>query len=62
MIALGVAVFLLGVLLGYQLGARPCRHRWTLHLSRSRIWLACPLCGTESPGWELYEKRSALDA
>jgi len=54
-----VSAVTVGVIVGHVVATRHCPHTWTLHLSQSRIWLACPLCGAESRGWELYEKRSA---
>jgi len=56
MIALivGVAVATIaGFGAGFVCGRRACPHRWTLQISRSRIFLSCPLCGVESPGWDL---------
>jgi hypothetical protein len=34
-------------------GRRRCPHPWTLHFSRARVWLECPVCGETSPGWDL---------
>jgi len=39
----------------------PCSrhgHRWTLQLTKSRIYLSCDMCGTETPGWQLFGVRT----
>ena len=59
---IALVAFVLGFSAGWVAAAAAlgrCPHAWTLQLSRSRIWLTCPLCGDESPGWELYDKRGA---
>jgi hypothetical protein len=31
------------------------RHAWTLRLTRDRLFLQCPSCGSQTPGWTFTE-------
>jgi hypothetical protein len=60
-IALAVVAVVVGAFLGgWTLAARArCPHSWTLQLDAGRIWLSCALCGVESAGWNVADKRGA---
>ena len=38
---------------GYLAARHACPHPWTLELTPTRVRLVCPLCGVETPGWDL---------